>query len=259
MAAHLEEVPDKPFYKVGEVCQYTDTQPYVLRFWESEFPQLASEKNRSGQRVYRREDIDLIFRIKKLLNDEEYTIAGARRRLEAEISGQVPADQPGDRSPGPAATVVAERLADDVPAAHAVPSVDTALPVMTPEPSTAKNREDRRLPLDELLPDDPVVDRAIPAVKKVAESPTAVAAHVEEAMEVLRREVHDLRAALTRAEKNLGEAEEGRLAAEHGRLAADEARRTAEDQRDALRARLKRAAARVSEAMERLGPEEAAS
>src|SRR6186997_1567244 len=120
MAAHLEEVPDKPFYKVGEVCQYTDTQPYVLRFWESEFPQLASEKNRSGQRVYRREDIDLIFRIKKLLNDEEYTIAGARRRLEQEIAGQVPADQPGDRSTSESAAV-AEPLNgnDKAPIAHA--------------------------------------------------------------------------------------------------------------------------------------------
>ena len=75
-------VPDKLFYKVSEVCQITDTQPYVLRFWESEFPQLASEKNRSGQRVYRREDIDLIFRIKKLLYEEEYTIAGARKAID---------------------------------------------------------------------------------------------------------------------------------------------------------------------------------
>ena len=81
------EIPEKPFYKIGEVCQYTDTQPYVIRFWESDFPQLSPEKGRSGQRVYRREDIDLILRIKKLLYDEEYTIAGARRRggLRAEL------------------------------------------------------------------------------------------------------------------------------------------------------------------------------
>lgn len=75
-------IPDKLFYKAIEVCQITDTQPYVLRFWESEFPQLASEKNRSGQRVYRREDIDLILRIKQLLYQEEYTIAGARKALD---------------------------------------------------------------------------------------------------------------------------------------------------------------------------------
>ena len=75
------EIPEKLFYKASEVCQITDTQPYVLRFWESEFPQLAGEKNRSGQRVYRRADIDLVFRIKKLLYQERYTVAGARRRL----------------------------------------------------------------------------------------------------------------------------------------------------------------------------------
>jgi DNA-binding transcriptional MerR regulator len=77
-------IPDKLFYKATEVCQITDTQPYVLRFWESEFPQLASGKNRSGQRVYNRADIDLIFRIKKLLYQDEYTIAGARKALDGD-------------------------------------------------------------------------------------------------------------------------------------------------------------------------------
>jgi len=84
----VSEIPNKLFYKIGEVCQYTDTQPYVLRFWESEFPLLAPDKNRSGQRIYSREDIDLVFRIKVLLYDEEYTIAGARKRLEQEDSGE---------------------------------------------------------------------------------------------------------------------------------------------------------------------------
>jgi len=83
----VNEIPDKLFYKIGEVCQYTDTQPYVLRFWESEFPTLAPEKNRSGQRIYSREDIELVLKIKKLLYDEEYTIAGARKQLEQEEGG----------------------------------------------------------------------------------------------------------------------------------------------------------------------------
>ncbi len=90
----MTEIPDKPFYKIGEVCQYTDTQPYVLRFWESEFPQLAPEKNRNGQRVYRRQDIELIFRIKKLLYEEEYTIAGARKRLEDGDEAPPPKTEP---------------------------------------------------------------------------------------------------------------------------------------------------------------------
>ena len=81
----MAEIPEKHFYKIGEVCQYTDTQPYVLRFWESEFPQLAPQKNRTGQRVYSRRDIDLIMTIKQLLYGEEYTIAGARKHLEGDL------------------------------------------------------------------------------------------------------------------------------------------------------------------------------
>jgi len=86
--------PDKLFYKIGEVCEATDTQPYVLRFWESEFPQLAPQKNRSGQRMYREEDIALVERIKHLLHEEGYTIAGARKRLEQEEAGEVPDPAP---------------------------------------------------------------------------------------------------------------------------------------------------------------------
>jgi DNA-binding transcriptional MerR regulator len=94
---HKPSIPDKLYYKASEVCQFTDTQPYVLRFWESEFPQLASEKNRAGQRVYRREDIDLILRIKKLLYEEEYTIASARKAIEgneATIVDEMPRRRP---------------------------------------------------------------------------------------------------------------------------------------------------------------------
>jgi len=76
-----DSIPRKLFYKIGEVCQLTDTQPYVLRFWESEFPQLAPKKSRSGQRLYRRKDIDLVLEIKRLLYQDGYTIAGARKKL----------------------------------------------------------------------------------------------------------------------------------------------------------------------------------
>lgn len=75
------EIPKKAFYKIGEVCSLTDTQPYVLRFWESEFPQLAPNKSRTGQRIYRSRDVEMILEIKKLLYDEGYTIAGARKKL----------------------------------------------------------------------------------------------------------------------------------------------------------------------------------
>ncbi len=90
----MSRIPDKAFYKVSEVCQYTETQPYVLRFWENEFPQLVPRKNRAGQKVYTRQDVELVLRIKRLLHDEEYTIAAARRRLEEELGEKPPAPAP---------------------------------------------------------------------------------------------------------------------------------------------------------------------
>jgi len=76
-----DEIARKLFYKLNEVCQLTDTQPYVLRFWESEFALLAPTKSRSGQRLYRRKDIDLVLTIKKLISEEGFTIAAVRQRL----------------------------------------------------------------------------------------------------------------------------------------------------------------------------------
>ena len=76
-----EEIARKLFYKLNEVCQLTDTQPYVLRFWESEFAQLAPTRSRSGQRLYRRKDIDLVLSIKKLIQDEGMTIGAVREKL----------------------------------------------------------------------------------------------------------------------------------------------------------------------------------
>lgn len=113
------EIPEKTFYKIAEVCQYTDTQPYVIRFWESEFPQLAPTKSRSGQRVYRREDIDLILRIKRLLHEEEYTIAGARRRLEEE-SGTLPAGTEAGRDLPPEASEPGAPILEELPALEEV-------------------------------------------------------------------------------------------------------------------------------------------
>jgi DNA-binding transcriptional MerR regulator len=79
-------IPNKLFFKIGEVCEITETQPYVLRYWESEFPALAPAKNSSGQRIYRRRDIETVLRIKQLLYEEGFTIAGAKKRLEQELS-----------------------------------------------------------------------------------------------------------------------------------------------------------------------------
>ena len=95
------EFPKKHFYKIGEVCSLTDTQPYVLRFWESEFPQLAPNKSRTGQRIYRPRDVEFILEIKKLLYEEGYTIAGARKKLgmDSETSRPVPDASEGEPTP----------------------------------------------------------------------------------------------------------------------------------------------------------------
>jgi DNA-binding transcriptional MerR regulator len=83
-------IPDKLFYKIGEVCEHVGVQPHVLRYWESEFPMLAPQKNRAGQRVYRRKDLEIVMRIRELLYDEKFTIAGAKRKLAEELRGGAP-------------------------------------------------------------------------------------------------------------------------------------------------------------------------
>jgi DNA-binding transcriptional MerR regulator len=83
----VQELPRKTFYKLSEVCQYTDTQPYVLRFWENEFPQLNPDRSASGQRLYRKRDIDVVRRIKELLYQEDYTLDDARKKLGDEVAG----------------------------------------------------------------------------------------------------------------------------------------------------------------------------
>jgi len=77
-------IPDKLFFKIGEVCELVGVQAHVLRYWESEFPMLQPQKNRAGQRTYRRKDVEMALRIKELLYDEGFTIAGAKRKLSSE-------------------------------------------------------------------------------------------------------------------------------------------------------------------------------
>lgn len=78
-------IPEKLYFKIGEVCDLVGVQAHVLRYWETEFPQLSPQKNRSGQRSYRRKDVEISLRIKELLYDDMFTIAGARKRLQLEL------------------------------------------------------------------------------------------------------------------------------------------------------------------------------
>ena len=79
-------VQKRLYYKIGEACKELGIQPYVLRYWETEFPALAPSKSRSGQRVYSEKELEIIRRIKQLLYEEGYTIAGAKKKLEAELA-----------------------------------------------------------------------------------------------------------------------------------------------------------------------------
>ena len=77
------QIPNKLYFRIGEVSEITGVQPYTLRHWEMEFPTLSPKKNDSGQRLYRKEDIEMVHTIQRLLHSEGYTTAGARRLLSA--------------------------------------------------------------------------------------------------------------------------------------------------------------------------------
>jgi len=81
-------IPDKLYFRIGEVARLCRLQAYVLRFWETEFPQLKPVKSSTGQRMYRRRDVESVLQIKRLLYDEGYTIAGARTHLKEETKAE---------------------------------------------------------------------------------------------------------------------------------------------------------------------------
>jgi len=82
-------IPDKLYYRIGEVETITEIPAYVLRYWESEFKLLRPKKNPAGQRLYRKKDLELVLRIKSLLYDERLTLEGAKKRLRTESHGQM--------------------------------------------------------------------------------------------------------------------------------------------------------------------------
>ncbi len=75
------QIPDKLYYKIGEVAKFTGVKAHVLRYWETEFKTIRPNKSRSNQRLYRKQDVDLILRLKDLLYNQGFTIAGARKKL----------------------------------------------------------------------------------------------------------------------------------------------------------------------------------
>ncbi|HKP87093.1 MAG TPA: MerR family transcriptional regulator [Blastocatellia bacterium] len=122
-------IPEKLFFKIGEVCELIKVQPHVLRYWETEFPMLAPQKNRAGQRVYRRKDVEMVMRIRDLLYEEKFTIAGAKKKLQDETRSGPPRPKIAAREPA-----VAEETTEPVESAHleSIPLESTP-----PEPAPA--------------------------------------------------------------------------------------------------------------------------
>ena len=118
----------KLYYKIGEACRKLDIQPYVLRYWETEFPFLQPDKSKSGQRVYTPEELDVIARIKELLYDEGYTIAGAKKKLEAELESGGPekkAKSKGDAKSEPTDEESSKQAPEAAPAEPTAPGGDS--------------------------------------------------------------------------------------------------------------------------------------
>jgi len=94
----IPEIPDKLYFKIGEVSEILGVAPYVLRYWESEFSQLSPKKSGSGHRLYRRKDVELLLRIKHLLYEKRFTIEGARQSLRIEPVSNSSVVQTGQQS-----------------------------------------------------------------------------------------------------------------------------------------------------------------
>jgi len=128
-------IPEKLFFKIGEVCELAGVQAHVLRYWESEFPMLAPQKNRAGQRVYRKRDVEIALRIKELLYEDQYTIAGAKKRLANDM-----------RAGGKLRVVSADDDSEDSEASSSMTAATGVVSSSTSSHSTSVNQtaEDRK-------------------------------------------------------------------------------------------------------------------
>jgi DNA-binding transcriptional MerR regulator len=94
MAASVPELPDKLYFKIGEVAKLVGVKPYVLRYWETEFAMIRPGKTRAQHRLYRRRDVETLLEIKRLLHRERYTIEGAKRHLKGLVKSHAISPEP---------------------------------------------------------------------------------------------------------------------------------------------------------------------
>ena len=114
--ARNQQIPDKLFFKIGEVAELTGTKPHVLRYWESEFRMLRPAKGDSGQRIYRRKDVELVMSIRQLLYEENFTIAGAKKQLQKQRAARAEANKakkPAETKPEATPLLPFERSSSD--------------------------------------------------------------------------------------------------------------------------------------------------
>jgi DNA-binding transcriptional MerR regulator len=125
-------IPEKIYFRIGEVSELAALPTYVLRFWETEFPQLKPTKSSTGQRMYRRKDVEYVMRIRRLLYEDGFTIAGAREKLREEIRSHRTPPQALVAVPQPVMKneVVHERVKDQA-----------TLPFLAPSPAVATKQE----------------------------------------------------------------------------------------------------------------------
>jgi DNA-binding transcriptional MerR regulator len=110
----LPEIPDKLYFRIGDVARLANIKPYVLRFWETEFPGLGPKKSGTGHRLYRRKDVEMVLEIKRLLYQERFTIEGARKFLDSRAKPELVAAPTtrGKRKKMQGDLFVADRTAD---------------------------------------------------------------------------------------------------------------------------------------------------
>jgi len=111
------EIPDKLYFRIGDVSKLAGVKPFVLRFWESEFPQLAPKKSGTGHRLYRRKDVETVLEIKRLLYDERFTIEGARNYLQSKVIPAAKAAAKAKAKKSPPASIQGDLFGGGVAAA----------------------------------------------------------------------------------------------------------------------------------------------
>ena len=174
-------VQKRLYYKIGEACKALGIQPYVLRYWETEFPALAPSKSRSGQRVYSEKEMEIIRRIKELLYGEGYTIAGAKKKLEAELASGTLGEGLEEGEPE-------ETAVEESPAPKADSGTARATPARKPKPPS---REAAETPPE--VPPEPASVASVlllqeepPAVEPVAPPPSQLDTDTADRIQTLR-------------------------------------------------------------------------